>query len=333
MASSSVSTPSTPAKSTGGSSTSQSSKSAIAVRNQLATNQIYIDQGVLDSGPIDIKELAERMKDIDRPSPGLSETDKIRITIRSASMKDRHEANAIDALLGLMFPEPGWIDQDTFPHLDRNRDREFLKDCVPIPNGSQNPNLQAALEVVGALKTPKPDLAFGYRASAFSPTQTLTNTTYDRISRLSPGILHPFIVLEWKSTATGGTQFDAQNQAARTAAAIIYSQRTLHGVANTSDTGSAVNSACFSCTIDSATVYLWIHWCQDTGEPPATCYHMELLFQLFLSDREAVWRLRRMINNIFEWGMGERLRWVMGVLDRIAASPVATTAGARKRKR
>jgi hypothetical protein len=332
MASSSLSIPSTPTKSRSGSSTSQSSKSAITVRNQLATNHIYIDQNSLDSGPTDIRKLAERIKDIERPSPCLSEADKIRITTRAAITKDRHEANAIDALLNLVFPEPGWIDEDAFPHLDRNRDREFLKDCVPIPNASQNAILQAALDAVGAPKTPKPDIAFGYRTSAFSNAQTHVNTVHDRISHISPGILHPFVIFEWKSNATGGTQFDAQNQAARSASALVHSQRTLHASSHSGYSGDPAETACFSCTIDSATVYLWIHWCEDKGEPLTAHYYMELLFQLFLSDREAVWKLRRMINNIFEWGMGERLKRVKTTLDWIARNPPAA-GGDRKRKR
>jgi hypothetical protein len=248
-------------------------------------------------------------------------------------MKDRHEANAIDALLGLMFPEPDWISEDSFPNLDRNRDREFLKDCLPVPDASQDTSLQAALDAVGAPKTPKPDLAFGYRPSAFSETQTHINTSHDRISQISPGILHPFIVLEWKSNATGGTQFDAQNQAARSAAALVHAQSMLYAAAQNGGLGNPADTACFSCTIDSATAYLWIHWRQEKGDPPSPHYHMELLYQLFLNDREAVWKLRRMIDNVFEWGMGERLDRVKATLDQIGSIQPVMADGGRKRKR
>ncbi|KAH0539035.1 hypothetical protein FGG08_004429 [Glutinoglossum americanum] len=316
-----------------GSSTPRSPRSAIAERRQLSTNliHVHVGRGIPSSIPAGIRELIKRMKDIGRPTPDLTKADKKEIRARVVSIAARYEDNATDALLDLVFAEPCRIDRGAYPpHLGRNRDCKFIRGCVPTRDALGNAKIQAALDRVGAPKTPKPDIAFGYSSSAFSIAQALVNTAHDRIAHISQGILHPFIVLEGKSGATGGTQIEVQNRAARSAAALVHSQRTLHASAHGGDFGSPADTACFSCTTDSTTAYVWIHWCQEEeGEPH---YRMKPLLRLFLDNCKAVWKLRQVVDNIFEWGLGERLERVKAVLDRIPEER-AEAGGSRKRKR
>jgi hypothetical protein len=92
----------------------------------------------------------------------------------------------------------------------------------------------------------------------------------------------------------------------------------------------------FSCTIDSMDskiAQLWVDLSEsaDNDSPPVD-YHLDLLYTAALGSLDYIWELRWKVNNITEWGLGERLEGTRYVLNHVAED-FGQGAPKRKRKR
>lgn len=341
--------PNTPSRSAKSSTiTTTSTQSARIIRERLATHDILID-AVPWYTDAEIKAFVEEVVLLKRDSPGLSKDAQERLTKTVRTVKNMAESNVTLALVDLIYPRPEYF-EDGQSLLLRNHDVDFLPNAIPKPDAEDNPAFQAALLAAGVPKNPKPDFAFGVSEKAFTREQLHMSKIFPNIAGLSKGMLYPFLVVEWKSSASGGTQYDAQNQAARSGGALVYSVEQLCAHANAvggldmpllSSDGSTAggankgNSVVFSNTLDSESAYLWVHWCQPTEDATTTArnsYHMSLIKRYWLDEPDEVWALRRMIDNIINWGLNARLDMIKGLLRAIQIPLSPTVSGAKKRK-
>jgi hypothetical protein len=325
-----TSTPSTP---TAPKSSTVTSKSASAreIRRTLATYRIYADNEDVFQPTSAIRIFSEGIVHGERDSPGLSNAEQNRISIISRRMQDEVEANVMDALVPLLFPLP----EVAFgrENLAKNRDVEFLRNCVPTPSASANSILALALDTAGCPKNPKPDLCFGYSKSAFDKeSQKAFNDMFPSLSGLSRGIYHPFMIVEWKSSATGGTQYDAQNQAMRSGAALVNARLDL--LLRIDELPPLSTDTCvFSCTVDTYTANIHVHWCEVDEATGTRSFYMNAVSDVMLKRPDEVWRLRREIENIMDWGLEARLERTREAVALAADLLAMGNKEAKKRKR
>jgi hypothetical protein len=284
-------------RSVGSTTTRSSSLAASRAREQLKDNRIFINSRPAPKTWSVIQEYVKAHIDCERDSPSLLAEGQDRIA-RQEFFAENYENNAVDALGPLLFP-----DMDGLEGLARIRDISFAGDCVPRVEDDDVLG-QKIMEDAGYLKTPKPDLVFGYDQSAFNYQETKTNRSIPSIASISPIIFHPFFAVEWKVGQTGGSMFDAENQAACDGAAMVWARQQLHHLA-TGDYGHPSVSVCFSLTIDSSCAFLWVHWFD-----PETGYHMMNIQESLLRNAQLMRKLRAMIANVVDWGLGVRLRQV-----------------------
>ncbi|KAI9854871.1 MAG: hypothetical protein M1813_000647 [Trichoglossum hirsutum] len=289
--------------------------SARDVRRAIQAHLIYLDDEVVFWQDNPTRIFAESVVFGPTESLGLSQDDQQQAVAIVKRMRDHDEANVMDALVPYLFPLP----EVAFgrANLAKNRDVEFRPGSVPNPEDENTPPaLRLSVEMVGALGTPKPSLAFGYPDSSFDQRQASINDIYPDLAGLSRGLQHPFFFVQWKSSSTGGTAYDAQNQAMRTGAALVNARVDLCELASPLATPSSSDACVFSATIDSYTATTYIHWCA-TDESGNRNFHMNSLSDFILGRQVDIWRLQREIDNIMEWGLGRRLARTRAILDMI----------------
>jgi hypothetical protein len=143
-------------------------------------------------------------------------------------------------------------------NLDANGNLEFIRGSVPIPDVRQDQILANLLEKSPGMKNPKPDIAYGLSRKAFTKKELAVNDTYASITGISPRILHPFFIFEWKSAKD--TMKDARCQARRGGAALVHARRQFNALASCSPefNGPDWSSFVFSCTANPDTAYIYI---------------------------------------------------------------------------
>jgi len=146
---------------------------------------------------------------------------------RREKLRSRNEATLMGSLIAMLMKnsrtsvevhEAVIRDFDT-DFLDKNLDMEFNRGCVPIPDLSTDTLLGSLLAKSPGIKNPKPDIVYGISMEALTPEQLITANKLIESSQLSPGILYPFLIFEWKSAK--GLFTEAQDQARRCGAALV----------------------------------------------------------------------------------------------------------------
>jgi hypothetical protein len=220
-------------------------------------------------------------------------------------------------------------------NLDANDNQEFIRGFVPIPDVRQDQVLAKLLEKSPGMKNPKPDITYGLAPEAFTEEELVANETYAPITGISPRILHPFLIFEWKSER--GTMEEARYQARRGGAALVNARRQLNALANCSDSnGPDWNSFVFSCVLDPNVAYIHVHWCERKNDQLS--WYMSKVSGHLVDEEYDIKILRRNIDNILDWGVLNRVQEIKGVLQKIYAqeepeSSDVPTASPNKRKR
>ena len=162
------------------------------------------------------------------------------------------------------------------------------------------------------LSKPKPDKAFGYSEEAFTRNQLatidlLTNATPDK------GLLFPFIDIEFKALAKGGSHIIATNQAANAGAIVGHGLVELTRRASGLDNLDYNEPQFFSLSMDHIYVQINMHWLNVEDEQFR--FHVERLSKHFLDDANGLRTVQRAVKNILDWGRDKRLRKIRKLLD------------------
>ena len=226
-------------------------------------------------------------------------------------------------------PEYGEVVQFSEDHLVYCTDSRLCKDLLPSWRKGQRRILERALEKEVGISEPRPDYCFGLEEDMYPEFDDPGINEYTRVLiGVKSNVIHPFLIFEGK--AARGSLADAENQAIRGGATLVYARRILnHNAGLPHSTGPDKQSFAFSMTLDCYGARIWVHWCEvQPGKGPTGAedntflaneyyetYHMDPLASYNFSKMEDVGDLTRTLNNILDWGCLQRKREVDCVLE------------------
>ncbi|KAF2005528.1 hypothetical protein P154DRAFT_424264 [Amniculicola lignicola CBS 123094] len=172
----------------------------------------------------------------------------------------------------------------------------------------------------GALSMPQPDRALGYvtrmdAQMSGAEVQVPFSEDEEQIAdwyRLSiRGDLHfPFLTAQFKSLSGGDTIFHANCQSARDGAIITNYLHRFYSIAyakqNPPRAPSVVETCHFSLTCEMWSLALWVHW-REVDKNGTVQYRMEMIYSATLRELDPLLATRRMLRNIVDWSLNERL--------------------------
>ena len=197
------------------------------------------------------------------------------------------------------------------------------------------------LERFPKLKTPKPDLAYGFERKSFSDEEEAVIRAYVDHFQICPYRVATFFIVECKG-AQGNIQV-AQLQASRGAAALVRANRRLNehaGLVEPTIEGEVQydRNCAISLSLDQRSASMSVHWVETT---PARgdIYHAHLLKEYFYSRDAEIKDLRRDINNVLDWGALTRRKQVEELIQALRGKQVllslkeeAASESSKKRK-
>ena len=220
------------------------------------------------------------------------------------------------------FPEFGEVIEFSDDHLVYCTNSRLCKDLLPSWKKGQRKSLEKAMEKETGISEPRPDYCFGLDMNM---RPDIINSSIDEYTRVLIGVKsnldYPFFIIEGKGAR--GSLADAENQAIRGGATLVYARRILnHKAGLPHSTGPDKQSFAFSMTLDCYNARVWVHWCEVqprkarintedntflTKEYYET-YHMDSLVSCDFFEPKAVQNLMRTLNNIMDWGCLQRKR-------------------------
>ena len=205
----------------------------------------------------------------------------------------------------------------------------LCKDLLPSWKKGQRRILEKAMEKETGISEPRPDYCFGLEVDMHPNIKKTSINEYTRVLiGVRSNLLYPFLIFEGKGAR--GSLADAENQAIRGGATLVYARRILnHKAGLPHSAGPDKQSFAFSMTLDCYTAHIWVHWCEvQPKEAPVDAedntflaneyyetYHMDSLLNCDFSKLEDVQDLTRTLNNILDWGCLQRKREVDYVLE------------------
>ncbi|KAJ8129713.1 hypothetical protein O1611_g3919 [Lasiodiplodia mahajangana] len=190
---------------------------------------------------------------------------------------------------------------------------------TPLPNEpEENSNLV----------TPKPDYSIGYSVADWSSAQwnVLNSAEAREYTQPARNALLPFMIVEAKSEATGGTIFVAENQAAGAGAHCVNSLLWLYNKASITDTVDRTNKVAFSITLCQRQAHIYVHWySEDDGR-----FYMSLVEAYWMWKPNDIRACHDAVKNIVDHALGARRDAIKRALDVI--SPHYDMLRSRKRK-
>ncbi len=190
-------------------------------------------------------------------------------------------------------------------HLGASWKRDFRLDSVPRleTNDALYFDLLSSLPRVS---TPRPDLAYGIKDRVFTQREKAVKLLHLRFVEVSRGIAFPFFAAEFKGA--GGNMAEAEVQACRTGGAMVIALRELQKIPGREwkQAGADTSTFTFTLAMSTSQVQLHVHWAEIVpGNQPI--YHMHLLHDYSLNRASNYRDIRRVLNNILDWGLKDRL--------------------------
>ena len=174
------------------------------------------------------------------------------------------------------------------------------------------------MESLSALPKPKPDMVFGYSLKAFDKKQLMISGLLKKgiqnYAMPEKSVMFPFIVIEFKAQATGGTHFIALNQVANAGAVAIEGTLQLARKISAENKIDCDEPQFYSMSIDNVMAFIYVHWLNRDAKNGAFSFHMKHLQRYFL-DVDGLKAVDRAIKNILNYGVNERLARICGELN------------------
>ncbi|KAL8745630.1 MAG: hypothetical protein Q9190_002261 [Brigantiaea leucoxantha] len=171
------------------------------------------------------------------------------------------------------------------------------------------------------LSAPKPDIHFGYRASlrGWSRAQfnVFTHPAARPYSQPVRGATFPFLMVEAKSEATGGTIHVAENQAAGSGSHSVNSMLWLLGEAGTHAGSLLIDTIAFTIAMSSREAIIHLHWYSETDRR----HYMSLLNSFSCVAPKDIQACHDTIKNIIDFGLGRRKAAVCTALGALVPIP------------
>ena len=157
----------------------------------------------------------------------------------------------------------------------------------------------------------------GYDLESFSAEEQAMNRRHMGLAQISEGITHAFFLVEVKNSQD--TE-EGINQACRGGAAMVKAYRELRHLAKLDVTANAQPFAdtvtmAYTMVLTPVVVNIYIHWAEVAEE--MVIYHMHVVGGYAIAMSKAVKDCRAAINNVLDWGLGERKKEIGDCLRRV----------------
>ena len=205
------------------------------------------------------------------------------------TIADSAEGNIYDLIGTAMFP---------VKRHDVGRGGNTLWSTDALPRNAQYSN---------SLATPKPDVHIGYLTDMQSTWTFRENAVVDHraatpYTRPTRSNCFPFLVFELKSEATGGTLWQAENQAAGSGAHCVKSMRWFYREAYPSKTPSILDTAAFTIAATHREAVCHVHFYSEEDET----FYMSCIGAFSTLRSVDIQGSNDIIENILEHGLGTR---------------------------
>ncbi|OAL28680.1 hypothetical protein AYO20_09404 [Fonsecaea nubica] len=294
----------TPSRKSGGPSASVHDSN---YRESLRRRNIYINR---DHPPAELMKRARTIISTERKSPGMNDKTAQGLVATSRKVENQPEADIMRTLAPGIIPAMNVLPDERLA----SNTNQLWSNCVPVP---LNP---AVLTVPLPLPRPKPDLVFGYSDAAFSCNQLetipfLIDDQFGRSYAVPDWVVRfPFLQVEFKSQAKGGTHYIATNQVAGAGACATIGKIDLIQRSFGMKEFDYHEPQYFSLTMDHELARINVHWLR-ADEGGRHSFHVETLSNHLLNDANAIRAVSRAIQNILDWGTGTRLEGLCTALD------------------
>ena len=237
----------------------------------------------------------------------------------SPQLEDERVSNVIDAMEELADttegPVANLIRTDMFPfkHPGIAEGGNSQWSTAALPN---NPGYQYDISA------PKPDIHLGYpinHRSGWSDAQS--NVIAHPVARLytqpARGNTFPFLMVEMKSEAAGGTIYVAENQAAGSGSHSVNALLWLLREAGAYDSSSLTDTIAFTIAISHRQAIFYLHWYSAVDRR----YYMSFLDSYSSVVAKDIRACNNTVKNIIEYGLGARKAGIGAALEALFPFP------------
>ena len=164
----------------------------------------------------------------------------------------------------------------------------------------------------------------GYSRDCFPESLRAVHVKFNGCTELSKGIMHTFFVVEAKSD---GDFQEGVTQACRNGAAMVKAHRDLkahakRNVAPASQSFADDSTMAYSMVLCPQIATMYVHWAEVYLD--RIIYHMHLAASYAIEEKENIEKLRAAINNVLDWGLGERKRTIEATLMALQKSQLVS---------
>ena len=183
------------------------------------------------------------------------------------------------------------------------------------------PPHKSLLSIPPPLPMPRPDVAFGYSEAAFdtnqrAATDLLVNELKKSHAMPVQTLGFPFLLIEFKTLAAGGSPFEADNQAANAGAIAMNGLLELYRCNSAEADMDFDNPQCFSLTVNNIYVSLNVHWLSRSAEDGSICFYMASLSNHIITEPDGLKTVHQIVKNILDYAVSKRLPKIREALDR-----------------
>ena len=285
-------------------------------RRQLCDHNIFISY---TDAPKELMERAMKIITNKELFPEMNDAFAQELAVTAQNLETEAESDLVRRLGIELIPAMRKV-----PHqsLQGNENRLWLN-AVAIP---PNPD---DLVIPPQLPKPKPNMVFGYSPIAFNKYQLLAmklleNQLKQDYAMPDERVRFPFLVIDFKSQAAGGTHFIATNQLANAGAVAMEGILQLARKILAEKDIDFDEPQFFSLSIDHSTANVNVHWLSQ-NEDGVFCFHMKHLLQRFL-DVDGLKAIDRAVKNILHYGVDKRLKKICQELTTLSQKSIKEKA-------
>ena len=265
------------------------------------------------------------------PGPDMDPPKARKIAQDSRRLREATETVMITSLAAKLFP----FLVDCSSKIVQSANTEWV-DAFPIKP-------RAGKQGAPMLSVPKPDAAFG-----FSQEYVLTPIQEQAAELLEDGGSSyalpdgrggwfPFLTMEFKAAATGGTRYVGTDQANLAGSVMLLTLQELHARATDGDLSQGHEPLFFSIVMDHEVVVFNAHWLGRRFDDLTT--NLEQIAIYRLRQPEDVQLAYRAAENIMEWAEKTYLPWISNLLEKYQTRcgsglvmPMAPPSGFKRRR-
>ena len=189
-----------------------------------------------------------------------------------------------------------------------------------IAEGGNSPWSTAALpnnpEYQYDVLAPKPDTHFGYPTNqrsgwSYAQSNVITHPVARPYAQPARGNTFPFLMVEMKSEAAGGTIYLAENQAAGSGSHSVNALLWLLREAGTYDSSSLTDTIAFTITMSHREAIFYLHWYSEADRR----YYMSFLKSYSSVTAKDIQACNNTVKNIIDHGLGARKTGIGNALE------------------